>query len=162
MSHTEQMREARDLGRSFYEMSCQAWGVTPQWEKLNQSERDEQRRAAKAFAALTAPAAEVPEAASPFRAALMGHGRVAIGQCKDTKSGTPGVIYLDMGDEQRPIDADTSDLFTPGSVADESKVLACIYFATPDAVMQSITVLRELLADQFGVTTPPATKEPSK
>jgi len=62
MSHTEQMREARDLGRSFYEMSCQAWGVTPQWEKLNQSERDEQRRAAKAFAALTAPAAEVPEA----------------------------------------------------------------------------------------------------
>lgn len=94
-----------------------------------------------------------------FRAALMGHGRVAISQCKDQNNGTPGIVYLDMGGEQRTIDADTSDLFEPGSVADESKVLACIYFATPDAVRQSIAVLHELLADQFGDTTPPASQE---
>lgn len=114
-----------------------------------------------AVAKLLAQPAGGGEVARPFRAALMGHGRVAIGQCKDQKSGTPGIIYLDMGDEQRAIDSDTSDLFSPGSVADESKVLACVYFATPEAVHQSITVLHELLADQFGVTAPPASHKPT-
>ena len=40
-----------DAGKLFYELSCSAWGITPEWSALNQSERDQQRTAARAYAA---------------------------------------------------------------------------------------------------------------
>lgn len=95
-----------------------------------------------------------------YRYALMGHGRVAIGHCMHSDTGTPGIIYLDLGGEQREIGADTSDVFPRGQSADPSKILACVHFLTPESVQQSIDVLRELLADQFGVTSASAPHTP--
>lgn len=95
-----------------------------------------------------------------YRRAVMGEGRVAIGCCINPDTGTPGIIYLDMGGAQRPIDADTSDLFEPGKQVDPSKILACVHFLTAEAVHQTIGVLHELLANYFGVTsTPPNSDE---
>ena len=95
-----------------------------------------------------------------YRRAVMGEGRVAIGCCINPDTGTPGIIYLDMGGAQRPIDADTSDLFEPGKQVDPSKILACVHFLTAEAVHQTIGVLHELLANDFGVTsTPPKSDE---
>lgn len=49
-----------DIGKAFYELSCNSWGVAPCWGALNQRERDDMRSAASKFAAILAlrPAAQ--------------------------------------------------------------------------------------------------------
>lgn len=92
---------------------------------------------------------ELNDLKAAFRCAWMGDGRVAVGQCKDKETGSSGIVYLEMG-EQRSLNADTSDLFPVGSTLDTDRILACIYFKTANSVLQSIDVLTELLADEFG------------
>lgn len=95
-----------------------------------------------------------------YRCAVMGEGKVAIGGCKRSTDGLPGIVYLDMAGEQREINADTTDLFPVGSAIEPSRVLAAVHFLTAESVQQSIDVLREILEWDFGATSPPAQHKP--
>lgn len=76
---------------------------------------------------------------------VMGYGRVAIGGALQP-NGMHCLLYMDMG-ETREINADTSDLFPPGTSADPQKLLAAIYFKDGAAIQQTIDVLREMQAE---------------
>ena len=73
---------------------------------------------------------------------VMGYGQVAIGGGIQP-DGVRALLYLDMG-ETRAIGADTTDLFPIGSVADASKLLACVKFKDSAAIQQTIDVLKEM------------------
>lgn len=105
------------------------------------------------------PAAQQPSFG--YRRAVMGFGRVAVGQCKAADNQMPGIIYLDMGGEQRDPDTPCDDLFQPGTAADPSKILACIHFSTAASVWQTIDVLHELLETEFGIAQQPPKDEPA-
>lgn len=83
---------------------------------------------------------------------LMGYGNVAIGGGKQP-DGTPCLLYMDMG-ETREIGADTTDIFSVGSEADPTKLLACIYFKDGVAIQQTIDVLQEMQVE-IGYTATP-------
>lgn len=105
------------------------------------------------------PAAQQPSVG--YRRAVMGFGRVAVGQCKAADNQMPGIIYLDMGGEQRDHDTPCDDLFQPGTAADPSRILACIHFSTAASVWQTIDVLHELLETEFGIAQQPPKDEPA-
>jgi len=78
---------------------------------------------------------------------VMGFGKVSVGRCEaQDENKTQGIIYLDSG-VTRPLNEDTSDIFPIGSEAPKDKVLACVYFATPESVQQTINILSELLSE---------------
>ncbi len=99
------------------------------------------------------PAAQ--QASVGYRRAIMGFGKVAVGGCKAADNQMPGIIYLDMGGEQREPDTPCDDLFQPGTAADPSKILACVHFSTRASVWQTIDVLHEILDSEFGAATSP-------
>ena len=133
----------------WYRIECEYCGA-----KGPGSDRGDHVQEWNTRAALSAPQPAAPQDAE-IRCAVMGFGCVAIGQTKDQVTGQAGIIYLDMG-EQRDIDADTCDLFAPGSVPDPKKVLAHIQFATADSVRQTIDELNALLVEHFGEHAAPA------
>lgn len=86
--------------------------------------------------------AELMNARASRQWPIMGYGRVAIGGGRQP-NGSSALLYMDMG-ETRPINADATDLFPVGSIADQNKLMACIYFKDAAAIQQTIDVLREM------------------
>lgn len=78
----------------------------------------------------------------------MGHGNVAVGECKRADDNTAGLIYLRL-DEARKIGDDTGDVYPVGEAANDEKVLACIYFSTAESIQQTIDILQEIKLNRF-------------
>jgi len=79
---------------------------------------------------------------------VMGHGNVAVGECRNSEDDTAGIIYL-LLDKPREIGSDTSDVFPAGGAAPADKTLAAVYFSTPQSIDQTIEVLLEIRKNKF-------------
>ena len=78
----------------------------------------------------------------------MGHGKVAVGECKRADDNMAGLIYLQL-DEARKIGDDTGDVYPVGEAAKDEQVLACIYFSTAESIQQTIDVLQEIKRNRY-------------
>ena len=85
---------------------------------------------------------------------VMGHGNVAVGECRNSEDDTAGIIYL-LLDKPREIGNDTSDVFPAGGAAPADKTLAAVYFSTPQSIDQTIEVLLEIRKNKFPLYASP-------
>lgn len=73
----------------------------------------------------------------------MGFGKVAVGECRCSDTGVPGIIYLPL-EQPREHDADCSDVYAAQTMVDPSKVLAGVYFHNLAVVDQTIEVMQDI------------------
>lgn len=79
----------------------------------------------------------------------MGFGKFAVGGCQHPETKVPGIIYLHLRDDVRPLGADTTDVYPEGSEARPDDIAALIYFHNEFALRQTIDVLLEIQRERY-------------
>lgn len=105
-----------------------------------------------------AEAAQPDGAASGLTQVDMGFGKFAVGGCVHPETRVPGIAYLHLRGDIRPIGADTTDVYPVGMEAQPNDIAGLIYFHNAFAIQQTIEVLLEMQHEYYPVQKSAATQ----